>query len=85
MFLLQYTQNITCYDHPHNEAPVRVPIDLHQNFVDGVGFLVPAIVLLTGGIAGMIAFSIIGKRKVQARHARNLRNYEQRVEAQQRR
>jgi hypothetical protein len=85
MFLIQYSPNITCYYHPLNEVPLRTPIDLHQKFVDGVGLLVPALVLLAGNIVGIVLLCVLGKRGTNVAAAQRRRINEQRLEQIQRR
>lgn len=85
MFLPQYSPNITCYYHPNLDGPVRAPIDVHQNYVLGVGLLVPSIVVAVLSIVGITLICVIGKKQTQVQNRHNRRFYEQRVEAEQRR
>jgi hypothetical protein len=84
MFLIQYSPNITCYYHPLNEVPLRAPLDVHQNFVNGVGLLVPALVLFAGSLVGIVLLCVFEDRLLQ-NEARRRRINEQRLEQEQRR
>jgi hypothetical protein len=85
MFLIQYSPNITCYTHPLNEVPLRTLFDLHQKFVDGVGLLVPALVLFAGSIVGIVLLCVSGKRRMNVNVAQQRRINEQMLEQEQRR